>query len=156
MRKVLKEAFHMANIVENSKPPFRLLTGRYLAHNRLSHVGRAFLAADLYAGIAEPTALTLTQAAKLARVNYTAAWWASHQSAQRADIVNGLLPLVPARSRTNGHTNGHTISDPDLETVIHTAGVERVLDIAARVEAAEHLISAERFLEQEIQERLAH
>jgi hypothetical protein len=135
----------MASISSFSKPSFGYITGRFLSHTRMPNVGRAFLAADLHAERVMLVDPTLTQAARLARVNYTLAWWATRRQEQRSDIMGGLLPLVPPPSRI------HTVSDPEVVDFVRSVGVAGVFDIAAQVEATEQLISAEQFLEREIQ-----
>jgi hypothetical protein len=57
------------------------VTGRYLAHNKLGRVERAFLASDLISGDKRLVKPTIGQAAMLAGVNSTYAWWASKQQA---------------------------------------------------------------------------
>jgi hypothetical protein len=83
------------------------VTGRYLAHNRLDRVGKAFLASDLISGDKQLVKPTLVQAAMLAGVNATYAWWAGKQQANRLDIEAGYLPLVPRRVKA-------PISDPEI------------------------------------------
>src|SRR6516225_7359352 len=88
--------------------PVPSLTGRFLAHNRHSRVDRAFFAADLYFGAKRLTMPTLVQAAILAGVNRTYAFWATKPQAQRAraEIERGLIPLVPLQhvQKSNGTT----------------------------------------------------
>jgi hypothetical protein len=95
------------------------ITGRFLAHNRHSRVDRAFFAADLYFGAKRLTMPTLVQAALLAGVNRTYAFWATKPQAQRArpEIEAGLMPLVPAvPARTNGKDTVHpVVSDADID-----------------------------------------
>jgi hypothetical protein len=73
------------------------VSGRYLAHNHMSPVERAFQAADLFMGEKRLALPTMTQAALLVRVNVTYAWWALKRLNERPDIVAGLIPLVPPR-----------------------------------------------------------
>jgi hypothetical protein len=56
--------------------PPQPVTGRYLAHNKLGRVERAFLASDLVNGDKRLIRPTIRQAAMLAGVNATYAWWA--------------------------------------------------------------------------------
>jgi hypothetical protein len=106
------------------------LSGRYLAHNHLTRSARAFLAADLVNGKCRLYEPTLTQAALLARVGYTTAWWASQRQAERTAILDGLLPLVPPRIPAS-----RTVSDSELADAIRSVGVEHTLMVAAQVEA---------------------
>jgi len=117
--------------------PVSSLTGRFLAHNRRSRVDRAFLAADLYFGAKRLTMPTLVQAATLAGVNRTYAFWATKPQAQRprAEIEAGLMPLVPAApARTNG--NGTAVSimpgidDAELMHIANLVGPDRMLAAA--------------------------
>jgi hypothetical protein len=129
------------------------VTGRFLAHNRYSHVERAFLAADLYLGAKRLTRPTLLQAAALGRVSRTYVQLAANPRAQqaRADIEAGCVPLVPVRG-ANGHDSRPTINaikalhrallsipilDSDLVTLVRSVGVDRVLDAAVAAEAAQ-------------------
>jgi hypothetical protein len=58
--------YHLqVNGVNSTRP----ISGRFLAHNHLSLIKRAFMAADLISGVTCLTAPTQTQAAVLARVN---------------------------------------------------------------------------------------
>ncbi len=71
------------------------ISGRYLAHTHSDAVERAFLAADLHLGTRQLVLPTMTQAASLARVNVTYAWWAAKRLEERRAIEAGLIPLVP-------------------------------------------------------------
>jgi hypothetical protein len=102
--------------------------GRYLAHNHLGRTKRAFLGADLVTGTAHLVAPTQVQAAILAGVNRTYVQWALKQAANRAEIENGQLPLVPP------HSKGMT-DDAALFEIIREVGVERILTVAAAVDA---------------------
>jgi hypothetical protein len=119
---------------------YKLVSGRYLAHCRLDPVHRAFIAADLHSGVLQPTKLAMTQAASLARINVTYAWWAKKRQAERAAIEAGLIPLVPAwHSVTNGKAiiplQPIEINDTALVDFIRGIGLERVLEAAVVVEA---------------------
>ena len=81
------------------------ISGRFLAHNRGNAAARAFLAADLHLGTRQLVLPTMTQAASLARINVTYAWWAAKRLEERAAIEGGMIPLVPPRlvaPETNG------------------------------------------------------
>jgi hypothetical protein len=138
----------MANHYQLPEPaamPVPSLTGRFLAHNRHSRVDRAFFAADLYFGAKRLTMPTLVQAAILAGVNRTYAFWATKPQAQRAraEIEAGLMPLVPAgTARTNGNGTVQPVVpdtgiDQALFNIIATVGVEKALTIATAVEQAQ-------------------
>jgi 2-hydroxychromene-2-carboxylate isomerase len=118
------------------------VTGRYLAHNHLNKIARAFLAADLVAGtksLMKPTAL---QAAMLARVNPTYAWWAYKRQAERMAILAGHIPLVPAPTLLAPKANGRALSIPQateidddmLTAMVRAVGIEKTLSIASAVE----------------------
>ena len=119
--------------------PVPSLTGRFLAHNRHSRVDRAFFAADLYFGAKRLTMPTLVQAALLAGVNRTYAFWATKPQAQhaRTEIEAGLVPLVPAgTARTNGNGTVQPvvpdvgIDDSQLTHIANLVGAERMLAAA--------------------------
>ena len=110
--------------------PPQPVTGRYLAHARLSRVERAFLASDLISGDKRLVRPTIRQAATLVGVNATYAWWAGKQQDNRFDIENGYLPLVPARVKA-------LVSDPEIVDFVRSVGIERVLEAACAVEAAQ-------------------
>jgi hypothetical protein len=107
------------------------LSGSYFAYNHLPRLQRAFLAADLHSGKCRLVTPMLTQAAAIARVNYTAAWWASVRQTERAAIIDGVMPLVPPRAALPA---SRTVSDTELADIIAIAGIERMLVIAAQVE----------------------
>src|SRR5262245_32227416 len=104
------------------------LSGRYFAHNRLARMQRAYLAADLHSGKVRLTAPTLVQAASIARVDRTAAWWASNRQEERAAIVSGLLPLVPPRPSNKPSLPVPVVDDAKIVDFVRTVGVSRVLD----------------------------
>jgi hypothetical protein len=109
------------------------VTGRYLAHNSLNRVRKAFLARDLSVGAKQLVEPTVLQAAMLAKVNATYVHWAIKQTANRFEIEAGYLPLVPPRVVKS------KASTPDSELIdfVRAIGVGRVLDAACVVEAAE-------------------
>jgi hypothetical protein len=131
---------NLANYGINSIP----VTGGFLAHNGLNPVGRAFLAADLHAGVKALPDPTMTQSAYLARVNVTYAWWAHKRQAERAAIEAGLVPLLPARPvvlKTNGNMlavqQSTTIADSELIDIARYVGSDRMLAAAMVAEAAQ-------------------
>jgi hypothetical protein len=120
------------------------VTGAYLAHNHLSLIGRAFLAADLHRGALHIVDPLLTQCARVCGVNYTYAHAATKRQAERADILSGVVPLVPRMpivKPTNGMALPASITglirDSDLIDLVRKVGPDRILDIAAAVEAAQ-------------------
>ena len=111
--------------------------GRFLAHNHYDRIGRAFLAADLVTGVTVLVKPTLVQAAFLAGVNRNYAGWAVKRLANRAEIENGLTPLVPASPGSNG--DGHLVPDDvSLFDFVRAVGVEKILNVASAVEQAAH------------------
>jgi hypothetical protein len=123
--------------------PVPSLSGRYLAHNRESLVVRAFMAADLVTGRRRLERPTRLQAAALARVNPTYVTWAQKRMAERWLIEAGFVPLVPASivPKLNVNTLPVPITgrmpDSDLVDFVRSVGVNRVLEAAVAVEAAE-------------------
>ncbi|MFZ2081271.1 MAG: hypothetical protein WAV38_32415 [Xanthobacteraceae bacterium] len=124
---------------ESVAMPVPSLTGRFLAHNRHSRVDRAFFAADLFFGAKRLTMPTLVQAALLAGVNRTYAFWATKPQAQRTrtEIEAGLVPLVPAApARNNGNGTVRPlvpdggIDDAQLMHIASLVGVDRMLAAA--------------------------
>jgi hypothetical protein len=109
------------------------VTGRYLAHNHLNRVGKAFLARDLSVGAKQMIEPTILQAAMLARVNVTYVHWAIKQMNNRFEIEAGFMPLVPPRIAKLKAP----LSDLELFDFVRLNGVGRVLDAACSVEAAE-------------------
>jgi hypothetical protein len=123
------ENFYMSHLLELGNTA--MVSGRYLAHNRLSRVERAFFAADLHAGTVQLVRPTIVQAAALAGVNATYVHWAIRQQTNRAAIVRGLLPLVPPYTKAG-------INDAKLFDIISTVGIDHLLAVAAAVEAQAH------------------
>jgi hypothetical protein len=123
-------------LTELAAMPVPSLTGRYLAHNQEPRVVRAFLAADLHRGVKQLTKPTLTQAAFLAGVNRTYAFWATRRQDERFAIEAGYVPLVPvAPARANG--NGAVqpmpnagIDDAQLMHIANQVGADRMLAAA--------------------------
>ena len=131
--------YHLAEPATMAVP----ISGRFLAHNRHNRVVRAFIAADLHAGAKRLIKPTLVQSALLAGVNRTYAFWADKRQAERAEIEAGLIPLVPAPlvPKANGNALPMSITgqipDCDLIDFVRSVGVNRVLEAAVAVEAAE-------------------
>jgi hypothetical protein len=118
--------YQITELVANAAP----ITGRFFAHNRLSRVERAFLAADLVTGATRLAEPTVVQAAILAGVNRTSAGWAK-QAANRPDIIRGLLPLVPRSSLTRAQIDDHVIVD-----LVNRVGIDHLLAVMSTAEAA--------------------
>jgi hypothetical protein len=114
------------------------ITGRFLAHNRLSLVCKAFVGADLKKGLLRTTELTTEQSSMLARVNRTYVEWAIKRYAERFEIEAGFVPLVPvAPARSNGGNGAMppVVPDADIDDarLVHIAklvGVDRLLTAA--------------------------
>jgi hypothetical protein len=94
---------------------------------------REFWAADLYTGDKRLIKPTLQQVARLTGAgSASSVWWAVQREAARDEIMCGLLPLVPPRVKA-------PISDPEIIDFVRSVGIERVLDAAVAVEAAQQL-----------------
>ena len=79
----------------------RPVSGRYLAHARLTPAEWAYLAADLYNGRRFLVKPTMVQAAWLARkISTTYAHTALRRPDERWLVENGHLPLVMPRTRS--------------------------------------------------------
>jgi hypothetical protein len=129
-------------LLEPAAMPVPSLTGRYLAHNQESRVVRAFLAADLHSGAKQLVKPTMVQSAFLAGVNRAYAHWAAKRLAKRAEIEAGLIPLVPPSVlKANGTMLPASITgfvtDSDVFDFVRSVGINRVLDAAVAVEAAQ-------------------
>jgi hypothetical protein len=120
--------YHLTELRVNRAP----VTGRYLAHNGLTGVQRAFLGADLCTGARPLIDITIVQSAMLARTNRTYVHSAIQQGPNRSAIEAGLLPLVP---KSIAKTNG-VITDSELFDIIRSFGLDHVLEVASRVEDA--------------------
>ena len=128
---------HHYHLPESAAMPIPTLAGQYLARNGESRVVRAFLAADLHAGVKRLDKPTRLQAALLARVNPTYALWAEKRMEERWQIEAGLIPLVPAApARTNGNGTVQPvvpdvgIDDAQLTHIANLVGAERMLAAA--------------------------
>jgi hypothetical protein len=131
----MANVYHLINRDVNDVEPAPV-SGNYLAYNRYDMIGKAFMAADLRRSARVLRNPTLVQAAWLARVNRTYAFWADKLYAQRAEIEAGLLPLVPPAPKLSLIVP-EVISDAELADTIRKVGVMRTLEMAALVEAAE-------------------
>lgn len=132
--------YHLLEPATMAAPVF----GRALAHSRLDLIRRSFIARDLCASVLRLTEPTQLQAAFLARVNPTYVHWAIKRSAERTEIEAGLIPLVPARfviPKTNGNTlpvaKPTEIDNSAIVSFVRSVGINRVLEAAVAVEAAQ-------------------
>jgi hypothetical protein len=121
--------------------PVPTLCGRFLAHNQKSRIIRAFYAADLHRGTKLLTKPTMLQAAFIARVSPAYAWAAEKRMAERFEIEFGYVPLVPPGSKPNGNMlpasiTGH-LADSDVIAFVRSVGVNRIIEAAVAVEAAQ-------------------
>jgi hypothetical protein len=107
------------------------IRGRYLAHNRLTPVKRAFIAADLKLGTRQLVELTTTQAARLARTNTAYVWHALQRMNERAAIEAEITPLVPP------HPSPSIVSDNEVADFVRRVGVDRLLNAACQIEVAQ-------------------
>jgi hypothetical protein len=115
------------------------ISGQFLARNRHDAVAHAFFACDLYTEAKKLTKPTMLQAAYLARVNVTYAWWAFKRQAERAAIEAGAIPLVPSPlAKTNGTAlTVPLVPDIDDMELLHIAkrvGTDRMLAAAMAAE----------------------
>jgi hypothetical protein len=127
---------------ESAAMPVPSLTGRFLALNRESRVVRAFYAAELHSGAKQLVKPTMVQSAFLAGVNRAYVHWAVKRQAERGEILAGLIPLVPPSvSKANGTMLPASITgyvpDSDVVDFVRSVGVNRVLEAAVAVEAAQ-------------------
>jgi hypothetical protein len=127
------------------------VTGRQLAHGNSSTVVRAFVADDLFRGRLNIVRPTMAQAAALARVSAAYAWAAHRHAEDREAIVNGLAPLMPARSRIQKNgikplvkpikplitSMSDDLDDTALINLVRCIGTSRVLEAACAVEASQ-------------------
>jgi hypothetical protein len=123
----------------NRLSPIPLL-GSALAHFRGTLLDRVFLGAELVHGTKVLIDPNCCQVSKLVGVSPSSLWWGVKRFDDRFAIEHGWLPLVPARSipkpASREITNG-TITDAELAEMIRCAGIMRVIDAAAAVEAAQ-------------------
>lgn len=122
--------YHLPTSGVNPTP----ITGRALCHSTAPLVERAFVAWDLISGAHYLVSPTITQAAGLARVNRTYAFWAGQREAHRAQILSGELPLVPARPKP---LLVPAVDDAVILDFVKQVGIDRVLNAAVAAEAAE-------------------
>lgn len=111
---------------EPGASPVRLLSGRFLAHNKWSKPRRAFMGVDIKKGKAHPTKLTDKQIAKLVGVSvlYLAA-------AERVD-----------RSRPDKRSAVECGLEPLLDAVPHPSRAERIASQFVKMSAEEQRLFA--------------
>jgi hypothetical protein len=116
----------------NSMPlPVR---GQQLSRRKWQPYEREFWAADLYRGEKRLIKPTLAQSAFLTGAgSVTGVWWALQRENYRDDIMQGLLPLVPARAVVKPKA---PISDQEIIDYVRKVGVARTLYAAVMVEQA--------------------
>ena len=110
----------------------RPVTGRYLAHAKLSAAERAFIASDLVDGRLQLVKPTLTAAAHLARTNTTYVQWALQRQAERLAIEAGTRGGVPAQRPA---LPSSTSAQDRLADLVAELGSSQVLDLLAGIEA---------------------
>jgi hypothetical protein len=110
----------------------RPVTGRYLAHAKLSAAQRAFIASDLIDGRLQLVKPTLTAAAHLARSNTAYVQAALKRQDERALIEAGVRPLAlppqPALPTLRS-------AQAKLADLVAEVGSGMVLDLLAHIEA---------------------
>ena len=111
----------------------RPVTGRWLAHAKLSAAERAFVTSDLVEGRIRLVRPTLTAAAHLARTNTTYVQWALQRQAERLAIEAGAMPLVPAQRPA---LPSSTSAQDRLADLVAELGSSQVLDLLAGIDAA--------------------
>lgn len=127
--KIATDATPIRPVILEAKAPRRTVTGRNIAHARRSPVERALLAADILAGRVGLADLTAKQVAAMLKTNQVYVDAARHLStAERRLVEAELRPLKPKKRPTPPR------DDEVLTRAIHRLGVDRVLEIAARLE----------------------
>ena len=117
----------------------RTVTGRFLAHNRLSKRRKAFLAADITLGKVRPEMLTLNQAAQLARVSVVYVRAARKIAYCRPDLRScceaGHNPFPLRCSRPEAAVRLWTKMPPNERVEFaREVGPDALLDVAAKAE----------------------
>jgi hypothetical protein len=121
----------------------KTMSGKGLSHRKLDKRQRAIVAANVCDGLAT-VELSARQIADVLNVSISYVWLARQLSAEKRSAIlagkdatsfTGLTKqlVLPAPKR-NG--NGHAIlDDAALLTMVRSAGVDRVLDAAAKVDS---------------------
>ena len=127
-----------SNLDGNQATAFRPVTGRWLAHAKLTAVERAFIGSDLVDGRLQLVKPTLRAAAHLARTNECYVQWALQRQAERLAIEAGAMPLVPTQRPALPPS---TSAQERLADLVAELGSSQVLDLLAGIEA-DGIISA--------------
>jgi hypothetical protein len=106
------------------------ISGRFLAHTRDSRICGRSARRHQAAHQADHGAGRV-----LGAHQHRYAWAAVKRQSQRAEILSGHLPLVPATPRPNG--NGSAIDDAELMHIAHVVGADRMPAAAVAIEAAQ-------------------
>jgi hypothetical protein len=117
------------------------LSGNTLAYSHADLITRAFWGADLVEGVKYLIAPKQNQAAALVGVHPTYVCFALRRMAQRADVEQGKIPLIPPPAvvpKTNGTalTAASGIDDASLVQIVRSVGINRVLEAAITAERA--------------------
>jgi hypothetical protein len=130
-------SYHVPTLMQ---PRVKTVTGRYLAHGKLSKPERAVLAADLHDGTAVLGRLTIAQLARLAGVSDTYVRAAIAASPERRRRVKaGEVPLVaPPPVRRTLPLPAPAISfaassDDQVVNLVREIGVGRTWDAIAKI-----------------------
>ena len=126
------------------KVPPRRVTGRYLAHAKLTPAERAFMAVDIVDERVDVGRLTAKQVAVILRTNSTAMAAASKLSpAERKLVEAGVRPLMGAKpvkpaKPAEPLLPGILVEDEDaLAAIVRRIGVDQALDLVSAIEAEE-------------------
>src|SRR5262245_5252918 len=134
--------YYTPTALDANPPASRQVTGRYLAHNRLSAPRRAFLGVDIKKGAAQPVNLTDKQIADLVGVSLPYLAAAQRVANSRPDLRGscacGLQPLLTAVPRPGRVERLATMwakaSADERRAFIQMVGVDSMFDTT--VEAA--------------------
>jgi len=134
--------YYTPTALDANPPASRQVTGRYLAHNRLSAPRRAFLGVDIKKGTAQPVELTDKQIAELVGVSLPYLAAAQRVDFTRPDLrgscASGLVPLLNAVPRPGRAERLATAwakaSADERRAFVRMVGVDSMFDLT--VEAA--------------------
>ncbi len=116
------------------------ISGRFLAHAKLTPSQRAGIAASIQLGELRSERLTEGQVTEACRANRVYVRKARRATpAQRRQLVRGIISIqqglgrpTPASKKQNGGGWG-ALSDADLEAAVRDVGVGRVWDVIAKI-----------------------
>jgi hypothetical protein len=117
------------------------LKGKYLSRSLKGKREQAFCAADLYSGAKYLVEPSLAQAALVAGSDVSSVWWALQRMPFRKAILADEMPLVPARPKKACPVPVPVqagVNDAVLYDLIREIGIDRLLTVAAAVEAQAH------------------